>query len=668
METPVFLLLLVLCCCVCCAQNKKHSQSVERRRNTAAKPDRACTGKVLDLVFVIDSSRSVRPSDYIKVKAFLKNMLQLLDVGKNRTRVGLLQYGSTVQNEFFLNAFYKKEGLQQAVSQMEHLAAGTMTGLALQFLREEAFTVANGARPMELRVPRVAMVVTDGRPQDQVEEEAELARQAGIKIFAVGVGRVDMATLRAIGSKPHLEHVFLVANFSQIDTLISVFNSTLCTDMDPCLVVDHQCEHNCVSTGASYVCRCRKGFVLQPDGKSCQAEDICATVDHGCHHMCVNVGESHKCQCRPGFQLEEDEKTCHRIDFCDLGDHGCEHNCMNTPDSYICRCKKGFVLNADGKSCSRVDICQTVDHGCDHQCINEAGSYVCVCFEGYTLAEDGKSCRRVDICQTVDHGCDHQCINEAGSYMCVCFEGYTLAEDGKSCKKSESECREQATDLMFVVDGSKSLGMENFELMKKFVSGLVGALPGSTRVGLMQFSTSVQTEFSLGQYRSVWDVQRAIAAVRYMGRGSRTGTALQHMVEHSFSKSRAGVSRIAVILTDGRSQDNVSKWASMAKSNGITIYAVGVGKALEDELRIMASLPEEKHLHYAQDFSHMEQIAEKLKNEFQTCEAQQPKDLCSCESLTSFQTQASEDLRKLTQKLETMAKKIDVLESQLHQK
>uniref|UniRef100_A0A8B9JRP7 Matrilin 2 n=1 Tax=Astyanax mexicanus TaxID=7994 RepID=A0A8B9JRP7_ASTMX len=457
MENPVFLLLLVLCCCVCCAQNKKHSQSVERRRNTAAKPDRACTGKVLDLVFVIDSSRSVRPSDYIKVKAFLKNMLQLLDVGKNRTRVGLLQYGSTVQNEFFLNAFYKKEGLQQAVSQMEHLAAGTMTGLALQFLREEAFTVANGARPMELRVPRVAMVVTDGRPQDQVEEEAELARQAGIKIFAVGVGRVDMATLRAIGSKPHLEHVFLVANFSQIDTLISVFNSTLCTDMDPCLVVDHQCEHNCVSTGASYVCRCRKGFILQPDGKSCQ-------------------GESDPSSPSPSPST---------------------HTHTNTHT----------------------------------HCVMLSGSYVCVCFEGYTLAEDGKSCRSTKfsffLC-TVDHGCDHQCINEAGSYMCVCFEGYTLAEDGKSCK--------------------------------------------STKLIFSCFSTSVQTEFSLGQYRSVWDVQRAIAAVRYMGRGSRTGTALQHMVEHSFSKSRAGVSRIAVILTDGRSQDNVSKWASMAKSNGIHAY------------------------------------------------------------------------------------------------
>ncbi|XP_072535448.1 matrilin-2-like, partial [Salminus brasiliensis] len=625
MESPLLLMFLMLCCCVCCAQKTKLSHLTERHRHTAAKPDSPCKGKVLDLVFVIDSSRSLRPSDYMKVKAFIKDMLQFLDVGMNRTRIALLQYGSVVQNEFFLNAFYEKEDMQQAVSQMEHLASGTMTGLALQFVREEAFTMAHGARPVELGVPRVAMVVTDGRPQDQVEEEAELARQAGVEIFAVGVGRVDMVTLRAIGSEPHSEHVFLVANFSQIDTLISVFNSTLCTDVDRCLVVDHQCEHMCVSTRVSYVCRCRKGFILQPDGKSCQAEDICATVDHGCHHMCVNLGGSYKCHCRPGFELEEDEKTCHRIDFCDLGDHGCEHDCVNTPDSYICRCKKGFVLNMDSKSCSIVDMCQMVDHGCDHQCISKAGSYLCVCLEGFTLAEDSKSCIK-------------------------------------------SECREQVIDLMFVVDGSKSLGIENFELVKQFVIGLVGALPSSTRVGLLQFSTSVQTEFTLGQYHSVRDVQKAIAAVRYMGRGSRTGTAIQHLVQHSFSQSRAGISRIAVILTDGRSQDNVSKWASKAKANGISIYAVGVGKALEEELRIMASLPEEKYLYYVKDFSHMEQIAEKLKSQFHTCEAQTPEDQCSCESLTSFQTKASEALKQITQKLEAVAKKIEVLENQQRRK
>lgn len=187
-----------------------------------------CKAIPLDFVFVIDSSRSIRPKDYEKVKTFIINLLQFLDVGREATRVGLLQYGSVVQPEFSLNTYTSRAEVEQAVRNMEHLATGTMTGLAIQYTMETAFTEDQGVRPMSLNIPRIAMIVTDGRPQDTVEEVAEEARQAGIQIFAIGVGRVDMNTLKAIGSEPHSEHVHLVANFSQIETLVSVFQSKLC--------------------------------------------------------------------------------------------------------------------------------------------------------------------------------------------------------------------------------------------------------------------------------------------------------------------------------------------------------------------------------------------------------------------------------------------------------
>lgn len=46
---------------------------------------------------------------------------------------------------------------------------------------------------------------------------------------------------------------------------------------------------------------------------------------------------------------------------------------------------------------------------------------------------------------------------------------------------------------------------------------------------------------------------------------------------------------------------------------GITIYAVGIGKAIEEELREIASDPPIKHLFYAEDFTAMEGISEKLQ-------------------------------------------------------
>lgn len=50
-------------------------------------------------MFIVDSSRSVRPSEFEQVKVFLAKVIEGLDVGPDATRVGVVNYASRVKNE-----------------------------------------------------------------------------------------------------------------------------------------------------------------------------------------------------------------------------------------------------------------------------------------------------------------------------------------------------------------------------------------------------------------------------------------------------------------------------------------------------------------------------------------------------------------------------------------
>lgn len=187
-----------------------------------------CKNRPIDLVFIIDSSRSVRPAEFEKAKEFLQEMVESLEVGSDATRVGLVNYASTVKIEFLLKTHFQKSALKQALARVEPLASGTMTGMAIKTAMEKAFTAEAGARANTMNIAKVAIIVTDGRPQDKVEEVSAAARSAGIEIYAVGVDRADMDSLRLMASQPHDDHVFYVETYGVIEKLTSKFRETLC--------------------------------------------------------------------------------------------------------------------------------------------------------------------------------------------------------------------------------------------------------------------------------------------------------------------------------------------------------------------------------------------------------------------------------------------------------
>lgn len=155
-------------------------------------------------------------------------MVDSLEIGSDAVRVGLINYASTVQIEFLLKKYFDKAALKQALARVEPLASGTMTGMAIKTAMEKAFTPDAGARATATNIAKVAIIVTDGRPQDKVEEVSAVARSSGIEIYAVGVDRADMLSLRIMASQPHDEHVFYVETYGVIEKLTSKFRETLC--------------------------------------------------------------------------------------------------------------------------------------------------------------------------------------------------------------------------------------------------------------------------------------------------------------------------------------------------------------------------------------------------------------------------------------------------------
>lgn len=94
------------------------------------------------------------------------------------------------------------------------------------------------------------------------------------------------------------------------------------------------------------------------------------------------------------------------------------------------------------------------------------------------------------------------------------------------------------TDLVFLVDGSWSVGRNNFGYILDFMVALVSAFDigeEKTRVGVVQYSSDTRTEFNLNQYFRRNDLIDAIKRIPYKGGNTMTGTDFPHTCLFSIS-------------------------------------------------------------------------------------------------------------------------------------
>ncbi|XP_072107076.1 vitrin isoform X2 [Mobula birostris] len=189
---------------------------------------------------------------------------------------------------------------------------------------------------------------------------------------------------------------------------------------------------------------------------------------------------------------------------------------------------------------------------------------------------------------------------------------------GRVCDTERLACSKtclNSADMGFVVDGSSSVGTGNFRTVLEFVANISQEFEISetaTRVGVVQYTYEQRLEFGFGEHNTRDSVVGAVRNIRYWSGGTSTGAAITFASKHLFSKSKPNKRKLMIVITDGRSYDDVRTPALTAHGNGVIAYAVGIAWAAMDELEYIASDPDKDHSFFVDDFNSLYQFVPQI--------------------------------------------------------
>ncbi|XP_064613512.1 collagen alpha-4(VI) chain-like [Liolophura sinensis] len=206
----------------------------------------ACGGKPADVVFALDTSTSIYMEDYHKQLQFVKDVVDMFDVGQDKTRVGLLTFSDDAYPQFSLTSFQSKPALQDAIMNVTYTGGNTFTDLALKFMRETAFQPSND-RPDAVRI---GIILTDGLSHDTkaTVKQAALTRR-NINLFVIGIGpQVDKQELDAIASEPMEEYRFTTDDFDALQSIKKKLAIKACAvEVKPEIMADQSYGGDCLT-------------------------------------------------------------------------------------------------------------------------------------------------------------------------------------------------------------------------------------------------------------------------------------------------------------------------------------------------------------------------------------------------------------------------------------
>ncbi len=153
---------------------------------------------------------------------------------------------------------------------------------------------------------------------------------------------------------------------------------------------------------------------------------------------------------------------------------------------------------------------------------------------------------------------------------------------------------------MFLIDGTTAVSRE-FPAIRDMIRRVVDKLDigmNKVRVSVVQYSDDTKLEFLLNEFSSKEEVRGAVMKLQSKG-GNRlnTGRALEWVSRNIYQRSAGsriedGVPQFLILVTGGKSTDDVSTPAEQLKRSRVAPVAIGSRNADPSELRQISLKPE----------------------------------------------------------------------------
>ncbi len=184
----------------------------------------------LDLLFLLDESGSVGSTNHQLGLRFMESVVSFYDISLDGTRVAVISFSIGANVEFDFDDHSTLQQVQNAIREMRYSGGYTYTGLALQSAAE-LFNdpSSSGARPASAGIPRVVVLITDGRSNVySITQPAIDLRAAGVTVYSIGIGNYNLDELLFIASDPDSDHVFLLQSYTDAAFFTQLLRGTTC--------------------------------------------------------------------------------------------------------------------------------------------------------------------------------------------------------------------------------------------------------------------------------------------------------------------------------------------------------------------------------------------------------------------------------------------------------